>query len=137
MTTSSALTVVGCQRRRRFLQNVGDIPIYSPSRFRKSNEGLLRSFTRARFCCVRVSWCMSAPFVISGDTSSCHRPCLTQMFRLRAVDLFLLPEPATHLAAHPSNRVQLARKVRHIRVPQFSLCVRMFFVRRHHGLLRF
>lgn len=34
------------------------------------------------------------------------------MFRLRAVDLFVLPEPATHLAAHSGNRVQIARKVR-------------------------
>ncbi|CAM9570680.1 unnamed protein product [Laminaria digitata] len=33
-----------------------------------------------------------------------------QMFRLRAVDLFLLPGPATHLASHPRNRVQLARE---------------------------
>ncbi|CBJ29444.1 conserved unknown protein [Ectocarpus siliculosus] len=33
-----------------------------------------------------------------------------QMFRLRAVDLFVLPEPATHLAAHHGNRVQIARK---------------------------
>lgn len=56
------------------------------------------------------------------ELSPCHRhspPCSeitflcgAQMFRLRAVDLFVLPEPATHLAAHPGNRVQLARKVR-------------------------
>eukprot|EP00752_Nemacystus_decipiens_P007751 g6928.t2 len=52
-------------------------------------------------------------FMVRGPsylTSRVKVPSAKQMFRLRAVDLFVLPEPATHLAAHPGNRVQLARK---------------------------
>lgn len=39
------------------------------------------------------------------------RALMSKMFRLRAVDMFVLPQPATHIASHPSNRVQIARQV--------------------------
>ncbi|CAM9908395.1 unnamed protein product [Scytosiphon promiscuus] len=56
---------------------------------------------------------VGSDFMVRGPSYLTNRvkvPSEKQMFRLRAVDLFVLPEPATHLAAHSSNRVQLARK---------------------------
>ncbi|CAM9152802.1 unnamed protein product [Hapterophycus canaliculatus] len=56
---------------------------------------------------------VGSDFMVRGQSYLTNRvkvPSAKQMFHLRAVDLFVVPEPATHLAAHPTNRVQLAMK---------------------------
>eukprot|EP00903_Cladosiphon_okamuranus_P015669 g14470.t1 len=61
----------------------------------------------------RWSEAIGTDFMVRGPsylTTRVKVASAKQMFRLRAVDLFVLPEPATHLAAHPGNRVHLARK---------------------------